>query len=1012
MLGNQRLWLYNLCLNLNKRVIALVTKPPPNEWKFSKLTRLLAVSLILGLSAELSLQSSPSPIPIPFLWVPTGLALGLILLRGLQVWPALLVGLLGFHLAQGLDFVGSALHALVESLPVLLGAWVLKKLRFRACLLDNYRDVLKLLVFGGLASSFIGSIPGVLLLATELDHEGPAVLMYWRNWILRDVFSVLLLTPVLICWSNSKEPQGDRPHQLELTTFYLALIATTSFVFVAFANPQRVGEPLAYFLLPFLVWVTLRFQTRDVVLTSLITTMIASLGTRFGLGPFADSQNTDQLGLVTFLGAVAFVSVLVKSVLTERDQVFQKLATQQERMELALRGASAGLWDWDIVSGVVHANERWAEMLGYELHHIDTQIEDRMAMIHDEDRPAVECARDDHLTGKTKTYSCQYRMKTKQGQWRWILDSGQVMRRDRDGRPLRMTGTHKDITDQRKAETEREALGRLAQKLTLAVSVEEVGATLAQEARDLFQYDVFGLYQFNEENDSSHLVHSDSSDGFESDGDGVSKPRREALKTIIQHDGKATLINRADSQDSRDTAHLSGPVSKSLLFVPVRWESRVLGVLTVHSCSPQFYGEDDLKLLQTFADQCSGALARCRAESEREHLEAQMRHTQKLESLGVLAGGIAHDFNNLLLAIMGNAGLALLDQNQDSTMRPRLLDIQKAAERAAELCRQLLAYSGRGKIVIQSVDLNEVARDMAQLLEVSISKKAVLNYELDEDLPPVEADTAQIRQVVMNLITNASDALDDQEGVITVRAGSMYCDRHYLSEAYLDELRPEGEYVFVEVSDTGCGIEKGMLDKIFDPFFTTKFTGRGLGMAAVLGIVRGHRGAIRVKSERGQGSSFTILLPVASRELKTVRDDTLPARKIEGQGLVLVVDDEDAVRGLAKQVFQRSGFRVELASDGWEAIRIYKDLIESGQSRELALVLLDMTMPHLNGEETLRELHGICPDIPVILSSGYHEQEVQNRFHGLGFAGFLQKPYNPGDLSNKVGEVLGRVSES
>lgn len=963
--------------------------------------------LAQGLFAELSFLAHPIDLPILYLWIPTGFALGLILLYGFPFLPALALGLLAFHSYHGVDLFPALGRAVLDLLPVILAATFLKKLRFTPPGLDNYRALLKLFLFGGLVAALVGSIPGALVQAQELGKSGLAAVLVWRNWIIRDFVSVLLFTPTILAWRRCTEANTSKTYHLERLVYYPGLVLTLSFAFIVFAHPERIGEPIAYFLLPFLVWVTLRLKTRDVVYTSLITTGIACLCTRAGQGPFISKLGADELGLVTFLSAISTFSLLVKSVLSERDAAFRALATHQERMELALRGASAGLWDWDIPTGRVYANERWAEMLGYELSQIETHIDDRMAMIHEDDRHLVVAARDEHLAGKTEGYSCQYRMRAKNGQWKWILDTGQVTRRDPNGQALRMTGTHKDISHQRKAETEREALARLAQKLTLAFSMEDVGATVARESRDLFQYDVFGLYQFNEENESSHLIHSDSSDGH---GEDESKPRSEALKTIIQHDGEATLINRADSQDGHDTSHLSGDQSKSLLFVPVRWESRVLGVLTVQSFSTYFYGEDDLTLLQAFADQCSGALARCRAESERERLEAQMRHTQKLESLGVLAGGIAHDFNNLLLAIMGNAGLALLDQGPESKIRPRLIDIHTAAERAAELCRQLLAYSGRGKIVIESLDLNEVAREMAQLLEVSISKKAVLNYELEEDLPLVEADTAQIRQVIMNLITNASDALGDEEGVITVRAGSMYCDRHYLSESYLDELRPEGNYVFVEVRDTGCGMEKAMLDKIFDPFFTTKFTGRGLGMAAVLGIIRGHRGAIRVKSEPGQGSTFTVLLPVTSKERESAAEASPAQPAIVGQGLVLVVDDEEAVRELASQVFERSGYEVMMASDGWEAVRIYKELLESERSNDLALILLDMTMPHLSGEDTLRELQNIRGGVPVILSSGYHEQEVQERFQGLGFAGFLQKPYTPGDLSSKVAEVLGILS--
>jgi signal transduction histidine kinase len=260
---------------------------------------------------------------------------------------------------------------------------------------------------------------------------------------------------------------------------------------------------------------------------------------------------------------------------------------------------------------------------------------------------------------------------------------------------------------------------------------------------------------------------------------------------------------------------------------------------------------------------CQDVTKRREAEDRRAHLEAQMQHSQKLESLGVLAGGIAHDFNNLLMGILGNAGLALMDVPAGSPARESLSGIETAVLRAKDLTSQMLAYSGRGRFVIEVVELPGVVEGMMHLLEVSISKNVVLRTDFSREAPPVEADVSQLRQIVMNLITNASEAIGERSGTIGIATGAIRCDRAFLQATYLDEELPEGVYTYLEVSDTGEGMDSSTVDRIFEPFFTTKFSGRGLGLAAVLGIVRGHRGAIRLQSEPGQGTTIRVLFPAA-----------------------------------------------------------------------------------------------------------------------------------------------------
>ncbi|HEX2250424.1 MAG TPA: response regulator [Gemmatimonadales bacterium] len=389
--------------------------------------------------------------------------------------------------------------------------------------------------------------------------------------------------------------------------------------------------------------------------------------------------------------------------------------------------------------------------------------------------------------------------------------------------------------------------------------------------------------------------------------------------------------------------------------------------------------------------------------------EAQSRHVQKLESIGVLAGGIAHDFNNLLHVVLGNADIALSRLPKRSPAREALEEVVRATIRAADLTRQMLAYSGKGAFVVRHLDLSSEVREMATLLRTAISKQASLVWELASNLPPVNADATQIRQIVMNLITNASDALGDEGGSITLRTGVIRRDElhdpRFGVPVQADETEAAGEdpFVFLEVSDTGAGMMPDTLQRIFDPFFSTKFAGRGLGLAAVMGIVRSHKGLIRIHTEPGQGTRFRVLFPAvegtvpAPENLAPIRSDW------RGSGTVLVVDDEEGVREVAERMLQDFGFTTIAAVDGRDALEIIERVGEM-----VTAVLLDISMPRMGGQETFRRLRQRCPDLPVIMMSGYTEQTVASQFigSGPGFIAFLQKPFLAEDLVEILRQVV------
>jgi two-component system cell cycle sensor histidine kinase/response regulator CckA len=370
---------------------------------------------------------------------------------------------------------------------------------------------------------------------------------------------------------------------------------------------------------------------------------------------------------------------------------------------------------------------------------------------------------------------------------------------------------------------------------------------------------------------------------------------------------------------------------------------------------------------------------RKQAEEERLVLERQLQQSQKLESLGVLAGGIAHDFNNILTGVLGNAELALAELSPSAPGRENLLEITQASHRAAALCRQMLAYSGRGQFAREPIDLNALVEDMLGLLKSAISKKALLNLNLEKDLPLLEGDSSQLGQVIMNLVINASEAIGDKDGVITISTGVRECSREYFRESYAHLDLPSGPYLTLEVSDTGCGMDQETKERLFEPFFTTKFTGRGLGLAAVLGIVRGHKGALKVYSEAGKGTTFKIRFPAGEAgEGALARERAAEVSDWHGAGTVLLVDDEETIRTLGARMLSRLGFVVLTAGDGREALALY------AQHRgEIVLVLLDLTMPHMDGEETLHGLRALDPEVRVIMSSGYSEQDIRNPIRSL-----------------------------
>lgn len=346
-----------------------------------------------------------------------------------------------------------------------------------------------------------------------------------------------------------------------------------------------------------------------------------------------------------------------------------------------------------------------------------------------------------------------------------------------------------------------------------------------------------------------------------------------------------------------------------------------------------------------------------------------------------------------------------MDLPKYSPVLENLKDIEHSAKRAAELTNQMLAYSGKGRFVIQTINMTKLIEEMIHLVKSSVSKKAEIRLNLIEDLSLIEGDINQLRQVVMNMITNASEALGDEPGIIGISNGMIECDRKYLDDFYFHEELTPGEYILIEFKDTGCGMDEDTISKIFDPFFTTKFTGRGLGLAAVLGIIRGHHGAIRVVSEPNIGTTFTILFPCTEMivQKKVIEAEDL-VKEWEGEGTILLVDDEVSVRRIAQRMLERIGFNVIPAHDGMEAVEIFKE-----KKDEINAVLLDMKMPRMDGPQAFIEIRKIKRDAMVILSSGFTETEAESFFQGDAPIAFIQKPYSFDSIKSVFYEIFNKL---
>ncbi len=650
--------------------------------------------------------------------------------------------------------------------------------------------------------------------------------------------------------------------------------------------------------------------------------------------------------------------------ITELKQATEELERTRQRLIDHVENSPLAIVEWRQDFRV----ERWSgqseAIFGWTSAEVVGKHFDEWAFVHPADAVAVAVITDRLLDGRDQRNVSRNRNLTKDGRVVHCVWHNSVLR-DAEGRIVSLLSLVEDVTERVNAEQAAQASERHYRALVEAT-------------------------------DTGYVVLDEQGQVLEANAEYVRQSGHAVLGEILGCSVMEWTARHDRERHAREFERCIRIGNLRHLEIDIAWpDGRILPIEINARLLDDGGGRRVIALCRDISD-------RREAEAERRRVDRKLQEAQKLESLGVLAGGIAHDFNNLLTSILGNASLAGLDIASDSPACRCISEIETAATRASDLCQQMLAYSGRGRFIVCRVDLNSIVYETTTLLRVSISKSASLQLDLEPSLPAVQADATQLRQIVMNLVVNAAEALGEQCGTVRVRTGVSRETEESLASSHHETDLLAGDYVFIEVADDGCGMPEEVRARIFEPFFTTKFAGRGLGLAAVLGIVRGHTGALRVQSKPGEGTTFRVLFPALEgpADLQPVA----PAAESDwqGHGTVLVIDDEPVVRSTVTRMLHLLGFDVRLAVDGCEGVETFRSA-----PRSFALVLLDLTMPRLGGEGVLQIIHEEQPSLPVVVMSGYSAAEVNARLGAGASTAFIQKPFDLGQLRDTLRGIFG-----
>lgn len=675
-----------------------------------------------------------------------------------------------------------------------------------------------------------------------------------------------------------------------------------------------------------------------------------------------------------------------------RATALQKLQESEKKFREIFENVAEGIYQSTVDGRFITVNQSLVKMLGYDSVEEVLQL-DVARDLYVDPRDRQRLARLVEQEGRL--FNVELRLRRKDGRPIAVLMNDRAVK-DEQGRVLYYEATLENITDRKMIE---EALEAAAVGLS-AVPEDRFYTSLVEALCRILQGDRGFVGRVEEgEIHVLRILAAHPADEFTDDNVYRLAP---SLLEAIKSQPDTLILSGHEQHLALELAHPLRSEKGALLLSPIyNHRNEFLGILGLEVSSPP----DNLALarsvMKIFSMRAAAELDRKVQEEARQKLEQQLWHAQKLKSLGILAGGIAHDFNNLLAGILGNAELARLELPAGASAQHYIQQIELATRRASDLTRQMLAYAGKGKYIVEHVDLSLLVKEIGQLLQVTISKKITLNYALKEGLPLVEGDRSQLQQVVMNLITNASEAIGDAKGEIHLETGECVVEELDPDALILDTPLDRRAYVFLRIRDTGRGMTAEEIGRIFDPFYTTKFTGRGLGLAAVLGIVRSHHGNLCVQSQPGVGTTFQIFFPATDRLAQPKKDRTPRMKEVRGNGTVLVIDDEPAVRKIAERMLRRQGYEVVAAADGREGLLKFQEVAE-----DVSLVIVDMTMPELSGLELVQRLRQFNSRVPIVLTSGYSGDEAMKACSDLRVSGFLQKPFTYQELVQVLQNAL------
>jgi PAS domain S-box-containing protein len=804
----------------------------------------------------------------------------------------------------------------------------------------------------------------------------------------------------------------------------------------------------------------------------------------------------------------------------KRDMQVENLRLRQseERLALAIQGTKAGLWDWCVQTGQTVYNERWADMIGFTIEELEpVSIDTWIKRCHPDDLEASNRALEKHFSGESSQYEREVRMRHKNGDWIWVLDRGKVVERDKTGAPVRVAGTHIDITGKKQNDLLIQAERDLAAAWSCAGSFHERLSVGLNAVIRIAAMDCGGLYLVNEADSSLELVvHQGLSEAFIADSrrypadsdnarmvregipiyaqyrdlappktdvmakeglkaiavipvcfqnravaclnlashtsDRVSEHTHTALETIAVYMGSfifQEMLEEKNRQNRQDLEMLFNTIEDMLLILDIQGNivahNEILGkllgyapgeligrhVLSLHPPNRREEAKATLeRMMAKKTEFChipvigkSGQLIPVETKvmfghwkdreaifgisrdvSKRLQMERQTQQIEKAQSLGRMAGAIAHHFNNMLSVVVGNIEMVMEDLPPETKITGNLSDALEAAQRAVEMSHFMLTYMGQSKRTLKVMDLCKICdRAIPKLREMMPGNIRLLTGNLSPG-PVVQADAGQIGQMLIQLVNNAKEAIGAENGEIRLSVRTLPATQIAGTAIWPPDWNPDrAEYAMLQVADTGCGIRAADIDKVMDPFFSTKFTGRGMGLAMVLGIVRAHKGALTVQSNVGLGSIFQVFFPIVNQALRPrlEQDAGLPAA-IEAKGPILLVEDEDMVLKTTRAMLERIGFEVLIAKNGMEALEIFRE-----KRVEIEMVLTDLSMPRMNGWATLSAIRNLRPDIPVILASGYSEAQIMAEEHPpISSLVFLKKPYHIEGLRNVITKAL------